>query len=674
MDNYINSFKNVILYKNEFYIDNFPEFIFLHNRNDIRYYFKDKKNLDENVFKNITVYNKTLLFIEGFHNNPGHLLWDFIYPSWYSLYFINKENYDISFQWITNNDMYIKYGDGWDKNICEKISGNKILTPNILSDSYTTPLMIPLLISGIKNIGINCVNKKICANLSFCKDINQKDDSVDIFINFVYKKFNIIRNNYIINSEKIKNIIYIHNKRPYNGINQLFQKLARKYDKYNFLYIDWGNYSFEEQLKILNNTCIIICGVGTARANTPFLPNGSIEIQTNHHSKILPNNIDFFDCHLGTISNNIKVININKYSQIEVNNNLLSNDIEKYIEENINNLPISYPINIENNIPDFIKNNILPKITEKNFKLWRNSNSNNITDLYNIIKNSFDTLPIIIFHLGDREYVHLCLKQAKKYNNDVILLTDVPDVYKHTGATCVDFQKYANRINEFQKIYKHFSTNSYQLELICIIRWFVIYDYMKEFNIPRAFICDSDVLIYDNIANIDEKYLKSYDFMLCSSHSKDVTGGQSIWSFSNLQNFVIFCFKFYKEQLPNIEKWHKSYRAPGGICDMTLLYYYAHNQSIFQGLQLPTFPTIDNDLTQIFDDELTFDLHLATHGNHLYPEDYETDNINNKKIKYINNQPYCFNKRLNKDIRFILLHFQGRNKTVMKDYYLKTNL
>ena len=283
------------------------------------------------------------------------------------------------------------------------------------------------------------------------------------------------------------------------------------------------------------------------------------------------------------------------------------------------------------------------------------------------------TLPIIIFHLGDREYVHLCLKQAKKYNNNIILLTDMPDVYKHTGANCVHFQKYASRISEFQKLYRHFSTNSYQLELICIIRWFVVYDYMKEFKIERAFICDSDVLIYDNIEKIDNEYLKSYDFMLCSSHSKDVTGGQSIWNFNRLQDFVIFCFKFYKQQMPNIEKWHKTYTAPGGICDMTLLYYYAHNQETFLGLQLPTFPTIDNDLTQIFDNTLTFDLHLATHGNHLYPEDYEVDNTTkNKKVKFIDNKPYCFNKRLNKDIKFILLHFQGKNKAIMKDYYLKT--
>ena len=62
----------------------------------------------------------------------------------------------------------------------------------------------------------------------------------------------------------------------------------------------------------------------------------------------------------------------------------------------------------------------------------------------NYIKSFENNLPIIIFHLGDREYVHLCLKQAKKYNKNVILLTDVPDVYQYTGANCVDFRKYVN--------------------------------------------------------------------------------------------------------------------------------------------------------------------------------------------------------------------------------------
>lgn len=284
------------------------------------------------------------------------------------------------------------------------------------------------------------------------------------------------------------------------------------------------------------------------------------------------------------------------------------------------------------------------------------------------------SLPIIIFHLGDREYVHLCLRQAIRYNETVILITDCPTNYNHTGAKCVNYNKYSKYVNEFQKLYKHYSTNSAQLEFLCIVRWFVVYEYMKEQKIARAFLCDSDVLIYDNIEEINLKYLQGHEFMLSSSHSKDVNGCHSIWDFPKLQEFVIFSFIFYKTQIPNIERWHKTYTSPGGICDMTLLYYFAHKESIFQGLQLPHYPTIKNDLTEVFDNSITFDQHLATYGNHIYPEDYEVNLVTqNKNIKYIDEKPYCFNKRLNKDIRFIVLHFQGRNKSIMKEYYLKTN-
>jgi hypothetical protein len=44
---------------------------------------------------------------------------------------------------------------------------------------------------------------------------------------------------------------------------------------------------------------------------------------------------------------------------------------------------------------------------------------------------------------------------------------------------------------------------------------------------------------------------------------------------------------------------------PGGICDMTLLYYFANNGgSKFVGLRLPEYPYLNQDL------------HLGTYGNH----------------------------------------------------------
>ena len=287
-------------------------------------------------------------------------------------------------------------------------------------------------------------------------------------------------------------------------------------------------------------------------------------------------------------------------------------------------------------------------------------------------------MTIIIFHLGNQAYVKQCLQQALQYDNEIILLNDNPDHFKefsnNINCKIVNYNKYTEKANKFKEIYKHYSTNSYQLELICIFRWLCVYEYMEKHDIKRAFICDSDVLIYDTITDIDNKYLKDYDFMLCSSVSKDVTGGQSIWNINKLKEFVDFIFDFYTgETLQKIENWWKNYKEPGGICDMTLLYYFANNSLDFVGLRLPHVPYFNKDLTQIFNNELTFDLHLATYGNHPHPEEYEVnERTKNKNIKFIDNKPYCYNKRLNKDIRFVLLHFQGRNKAIMKDYYSKS--
>ena len=162
-------------------------------------------------------------------------------------------------------------------------------------------------------------------------------------------------------------------------------KLSITYkNKYNFQYIDWSKYNFEEQLKILNTTRIIICGIGTARTNTPFIPNGSIEIQTNHHNNNLPNCISFLDTHIGTISNFVKVININSYTKDECMNKTISKDLMPNIENALKLIPYKEPLNIENNIPLFI-NSIKSNVTEDDFIKWRKTNSNDVSCLYKFI-------------------------------------------------------------------------------------------------------------------------------------------------------------------------------------------------------------------------------------------------------------------------------------------------
>ena len=195
---------------------------------------------------------------------------------------------------------------------------------------------------------------------------------------------------------------------------------------------------------------------------------------------------------------------------------------------------------------------------------------------------------------------------------------------------------------------------------------------MKENNIQKAFICDSDILLYANMSDIVKTHLKE-DLYLSSSVSKNLSGSGCVFTLNKLEEFVQFTFRFYKTQIQNIIKWKKNYTENGGVCDMTLLYYFAHNSSEFVGLRLPNYPYFQNDLTRIFNEEFTFDLNVGVSGNHPYPNDYEMIE-NQKNIVIDNESAYCYNKRINKRVRFILLHFQGPNKKVMSKYFYKQHL
>jgi len=282
-------------------------------------------------------------------------------------------------------------------------------------------------------------------------------------------------------------------------------------------------------------------------------------------------------------------------------------------------------------------------------------------------------LPIIIFHIGSQEYVPISLAQALKYNKRVILISDNTNNFKNLNIEHYDLNNYSKKADEFKSIYKHYSTGGYWNELICIQRWMYIESLMKELKIQRAFICDSDVLIYDNIDMLDKLHYKNWDVGLCTSESKNVTGGQSIWNYHKLKEFVEYCFYFYqKKQILAIEKWKNNYKENGGICDMTLLYYFVHGKKNFVGLRLPDYPYYEKDLTKVIDNEFTCDLHIGENGNHTSPHCYEIEN-GRKKISWHMQKPYCYNKELNKNIRFILLHCQGSNKHLIKQFFLNNN-
>jgi hypothetical protein len=231
----------------------------------------------------------------------------------------------------------------------------------------------------LQDIGIGNIDKQSLCTKKGCKINNT--DPVEMFVDRMYTKYNIKRN--LISSQKCNNIIYIINKRPHNGIDAIFNTMKNKYnDKFNFLLIDYTKIDFKKQLELMNTTCLCIVGVGTARANTPFLPNGSIEIQTFEHNNLSKNCIDYVDYHIGTLSENIKILNIPFYTKQESINFMSSNLLEKYVEYALSSIPINTPINIEDNIPEQIKHIKTHNKYNELFDKWRNDMSNRIEDMF----------------------------------------------------------------------------------------------------------------------------------------------------------------------------------------------------------------------------------------------------------------------------------------------------
>ena len=113
-------------------------------------------------------------------------------------------------------------------------------------------------------------------------------------------------------------------------------------------------------------------------------------------------------------------------------------------------------------------------------------------------------IPIIIFHIGNNDYLRVAIKQAESYNNLVYLIGDNSN--KDFCKNHLDWTQFINP--DFANIYKHISPNNYPFEKICIERWIIIYNFMVKYNIEKAFICDSDVLVYCNIDNIVEIFCK----------------------------------------------------------------------------------------------------------------------------------------------------------------------
>jgi hypothetical protein len=380
-------YKNILLYNGIFYTEK-ENIQTSHTHNRCKQFLFTPSDISTIELTETPIkFNTGILLLDHFHSNPAHNMWDMVYPCWYGLFnYLNDSSKTIDFQFITMSDFRKDSGVHIFKDINEKISGCPLESIETFYNKFNKPIIIPWLITGIDGIGIGHVYKE---NLTIKRglDINNMDP-IETFIDRIYFKYNIKRNSLVdkLNINECNNIIYIKNKRAYNGIEKLFNEMNETYKgKYNFKIIDYSKYDFEQQLHILNTTCLCIVGVGTARFNSPFLPNGAIEIQIGQPNPNRTNCMEYLDGYSGTLSKYVKVKNIPYYTREEATDNSCSHLLEQYIHDALSEIPCKVPINLEENIPIEIRNLKNHANYDKKFDDWRNMMSNSLEEFINIL-------------------------------------------------------------------------------------------------------------------------------------------------------------------------------------------------------------------------------------------------------------------------------------------------
>jgi hypothetical protein len=279
--------------------------------------------------------------------------------------------------------------------------------------------------------------------------------------------------------------------------------------------------------------------------------------------------------------------------------------------------------------------------------------------------------PIIIAHRGNPRYLRYTLKQAKHYNNDVILLGDkkndlLGNIVEHH---LLDDFSTSEGLSRFRNLYKHMSTNNYQFEKVCFERWFQLLEFLECNGIQSFFHIDSDNLLYSTVSTVLEKVTNDYEaaYNIFSQAYDEYrwksSAHTSFWQTEFLKEFCSFVNDSYENGINELEKkwnWHKEQSINGGVCDMSLLYlFYLKNKSSVYNL-LP-----------VSKDNICFEYNINNSSNYKQDE-YQT--IKSplgtiiKDVNIQNEKAFCYNLLNKSDVQFANIHFQGISKHIIFNY------
>ena len=266
---------------------------------------------------------------------------------------------------------------------------------------------------------------------------------------------------------------------------------------------------------------------------------------------------------------------------------------------------------------------------------------------------------IVIIHMGFAKYLLYVLRQIKitNPNSEIFLISDKENKKYSKYSTFVDISKIQSlESKSFKENYIHLGKSSPNYEMFCMLRWIILRDFMREYNIKECLHIDSDILIFSDL----NKALNPFsNYKISLAHNLALTMHiKDIEILNEFSKYLLFKYTNENELNKLKDMYYKTDRVnngvAGSISDMDI------SREFFSRVKEPI-----GDLSEIVNDSI-FDSAIV-YGESEF-EMLKKGKYKLKKIFFENKIPFC-NYRLNeenKKIKFHSLHLLTWTKLFIK--------
>ena len=269
---------------------------------------------------------------------------------------------------------------------------------------------------------------------------------------------------------------------------------------------------------------------------------------------------------------------------------------------------------------------------------------------------------IVIIHMGFAKYLLYVLRQIKitNPNSEIFLISDKENKKYSKYSTFVDISKIQSlESKSFKENYIHLGKSSPNYEMFCMLRWIILRDFMREYNIKECLHIDSDILIFSDL----NKALNPFsNYKISLAHNLALTMHiKDIEILDEFSKYLLFKYTNENELNKLKDMYYKTDRVnngvAGSISDMDI------SREFFSRVKEPI-----GDLSEIVNDSI-FDSAIV-YGEPEF-EMLKKGKYKLKKIFFENKIPFC-NYVLNgenKKIKFHSLHLLTWTKLFIKKLY-----